>query len=74
MSAILPQWTEQSAIFTIDLSGGTLVLRARPGHEASFNDFTRDIVNQVGDFVAFPRLDASGRYDSVQIISGCPRA
>lgn len=74
MSATLPEWTEESDIFTVDLSGGTLVLRARPGQESVFSDFTRDLIDRVGDFAAFPRLDAKGRYDSVQIVSDEPPA
>ena len=72
MSANPPEWTEESDIFTVDLSGGTLVLRARPGQEAVFSDFARDIIDRVGDFAAFPRLDSDGRYDSVQIMSDGP--
>lgn len=72
MSAFLPEWTEESEVFSVDLSGGTYVLRAKPGQEAVFSAFTRDILNRAGDFVALPRLGEDGRYDSVQIIASEP--
>ena len=62
------EWTRESDAFTVEVAAGSITLSAKPGREAEFDIFTRAIVNR-DDFAAFPRHDANGRYDSVEILS-----
>lgn len=68
MQKFLDSLTADSAIYSIVVANETLELRPQPGREAEFSEFTRDILNRMGDCAVFPRIDVHGRYDSVEII------
>jgi hypothetical protein len=68
------EWTEESDSFTVRLTSGALVLDAKAGREADFDGIARTILNRTDHFAVFPRRDAFGLYDSVQIISTAPLA
>lgn len=62
------EWTRESDVFTVEAAANSVMLRAKSGREVEFDNLTRDIVDR-DDIAAFPRRDAHGRYDSIEILS-----
>jgi hypothetical protein len=74
MKTFPAEWIRESEVFTVEVAANSVLLCAKPGREAEFDAFTRRINNSVGHFAAFPRRDARGRYDSVEILATMPQA
>lgn len=74
MKTFPPEWTTGSDAFTAEVTSASVRLHARAGREVEFDAYTRGVVNSVGEFAAFPRRDARGLYDSVEILPTLPQA
>lgn len=74
MKTFPAEWMSESDVLTVEVAANSVLLCSKPGREAEFDAFTRRIINSVGHFAAFPRRDAQGRYDSVEILPTMPQA
>lgn len=69
MTPFIETLRKGGSAFTVeDIEIGFLIHRVE-GHESSFNQIARQLINQAGpDYTAFPRSDGRGGYDCVHII------
>lgn len=59
---------QESENHTVEEVADGFLIHRREGREDQFDDLARQVINAVGPFAAFPRLDSDGRYDCVHII------
>ena len=73
MAQPLDSLREETNTYSVEpCEEGFLIVR-KPGADAAFGEFARQVVNGAGDaFAAFPRGDGHGGYESVLIIPIVP--